>query len=864
MLSPGARLGPYEIIGKIGAGGMGEVYRARDGRLKREVAIKLLPAGLARDADALRRLEQEARAIAALNHPNLLAIYDTGATAEDAPYLVCELLEGETLRERLAAGALPVREALDYGAQIAHGLAAAHAKGIVHRDLKPGNLFCTQDGRIKILDFGLAKATAAAAAEDMTAANTAEPGTKAGVVLGTLGYMSPEQARGQAADARSDIFSLGAVLYEMLSGQRAFQRDTAADTISAILHEEPAELTLANQALASPLQRIVRHCLEKQPARRFESASDLAFALESVGEGRSTTALEAAAPAPRGHRRLWFALGGSLGLMGAVLVTWRLASVSTPQVQFQRLTFKQATLENARFLPGGQGIIGTGTFSGDATPRAFTVRQDSAGLDFLNQPFAKVLAVAESGVVAVQMRPRRIINYEVAGTLGLMPISGGAPRPLLEDIEEATFAPGATAGNEQAALAIVRYHPDSRDTTLEFPAGKILYQTSGWLSNPRFSRDGKLLAVLDHRTPGDDAGGVLLVDLNGRQVLRGPDFVSTQGLAWSPGGGEAWYTASAGGSDRSLYALTLSGHNRRMLQTTSDLYLDDVLPSGQVLMTSNNTRSVTSLGTAREARARDVTVLDWATRAPVSADGEHILVGDESFFPYTTYWEDSAGSDPVKLGNGEPLDLSDDGQWALSLVLPQAGASEQLWLLPTGAGSAQQVTHGDTIWVTAAFIPGRRELVGAGNAPGRARRTYLIDWNGAEHPLTPEGVLGIWPTPDGQQILTLNAGGNLAMYPVAGGPPVPVKFKLAAGAGPLRMAGDGASFFVQQPLPNGDVQVERVRLGDGVAQPMFTVSLHGQAGTGALRLTGISADGKTYTYAYHSELSTLYAVTGLK
>src|SRR6185437_2981923 len=279
-MTPGEKLGPYTIVAPLGAGGMGQVFRARDERLKREVAIKLLSPKLALDPEALRRLEQEARAVAALSHPNLLTIHDVGAAPDGALFLVCELLEGETLRARLAAGPLPVREALAGAAQLAHGLAAAHAKGIVHRDLKPENIFCAADGRLKILDFGLAKFSSAALAEDQTLAGGVETG--AGVVLGTVSYMSPEQARGQAADARSDIFSLGAVLYEMLSGRRAFGRDTAADTISAILREDPPELEIAASALSAPVQRILRHCLEKQPGRRFQAAEDLAFALEGL------------------------------------------------------------------------------------------------------------------------------------------------------------------------------------------------------------------------------------------------------------------------------------------------------------------------------------------------------------------------------------------------------------------------------------------------------------------------------------------------------------------------------------------------------------------------------------------------------
>ncbi len=293
-LGAGTRLGPYEILAPIGAGGMGEVYRARDPRLNRDVAIKVLPASYSEDPDRLRRFEHEAKAAGVLNHPNITGVYDFGQ-ADGAPYVVQELLEGETLRAALAGGSLSPRRAVDYAIGIAHGLAAAHEKGIVHRDLKPENLFVTNDGQIKILDFGLAKLTEPAGGGSQTNLPTAAPATEPGMVLGTLGYMSPEQVRGKTADHRSDIFSFGAILYEMLSGKRAFHGDSAADTMSAILKEDPPELSVTNQNVSPALERIIRHCLEKTPERRLHSAHDLAFELEALTQ----TSVTATAALPR-------------------------------------------------------------------------------------------------------------------------------------------------------------------------------------------------------------------------------------------------------------------------------------------------------------------------------------------------------------------------------------------------------------------------------------------------------------------------------------------------------------------------------------------------------------------------------------
>src|SRR6201981_2060734 len=298
-LAPTTRLGPYEIIAPLGAGGMGEVVRARDTRLGREVALKILPESFARESERLVRFEQEARAVAALNHPNILAVFDVGQH-NGSPFLVSELLEGETLRAGLEHGALPQRKAIEYAVQIAQGLAAAHEKGIVHRDLKPENVFVTKDGRIKILDFGLAKLAQKPGAEvsvtdgvTLTSSHTA-----AGVVMGTASYMAPEQVRGQAVDARTDIFSFGAILYEMLSGKRAFRRDTMPETMTAVLKEDPPDLAESAPTVSPALDRIVRRCLEKNPEQRFQNAKDLSFALGSLS-GTESSAAAKLVPGPR-------------------------------------------------------------------------------------------------------------------------------------------------------------------------------------------------------------------------------------------------------------------------------------------------------------------------------------------------------------------------------------------------------------------------------------------------------------------------------------------------------------------------------------------------------------------------------------
>ncbi|HXR96816.1 MAG TPA: protein kinase [Terriglobales bacterium] len=851
-LVTGTKLGPYEILGAVGAGGMGEVYRARDTRLARDVAVKLLPQAMAKDADALRRMEQEARTLAALTHPNLLTIYDFGTTPEGTPYLVCELLRGETLRARMETGRLPVREAIALGAGIARGLAAAHSRGVTHRDLKPENLYCGEDGRITILDFGLARLAVASGAEAQTMAGA--PATEAGMVLGTVGYMSPEQARGQGADARSDIFSLGAVLYEMFSGRRAFQGPSAADTLSAILREEPPEIELENTALGAPLSRIVRHCLEKLPARRFQSADDLAFALESVDAAHSTTSLQAlgATAAPGGsRRRLGFAAEGTLGLLVVAAASWmwaaRRARAAEAPPRFERLTYQLGSFRSAQFTNDGTEVLATGAMFGDPRTRAFSARLDGLGLQAMGSGIERVLDTAP-GTAAVLQNQYKVIAYQTAGTLALMPLGGGAPRPLLENVEDATFVPGSA---DAAALAIVRYHRESQRSSLEFPAGTVLLQNSGWYSSPRFSRDGSLLAALEHSEAGDDAGNVVVLDRQGRVRLRGPHFGSTQGLAWSPDNKEVWYTASTKGIDRDLYALPLSGANRLLLTGPSSLTLDTVLGDGRALVTSSTDRETALVVTGDHPQPRDYSVLDWPDTSTVSADGKNFLIGDENAGArYATYLETAAGSAPLRLGDGDPHDLSDDGQWALSWVPETNGKPWQLWLLPTGAGMQRALTHGDVAWLEARFVPGQHAIVADGFEPGRARRAYLVDWNGTMRAVTPEGVTGHLPTPDGKFVLGLNGDGAAALYPLAGGAQQPLRIRFATATGQTlptaaRFASDDAHLYVTQPTADRSLRVLRLDLVSGAEQPMFTLSTTTLPGAGPPVLMGISADGKS-------------------
>ncbi|MGH9255893.1 MAG: protein kinase domain-containing protein [Vicinamibacterales bacterium] len=441
-LASGTRLGPYTIAAPIGAGGMGEVYKARDPRLGRDVAIKVLPPAFSTDPERLIRFEQEARAAAALNHPNILAVHDIGQH-DGSPYIVSELLEGETLRERLNGGALPVRKAVEYAVQIAHGLAAAHEKGITHRDLKPDNVFVTSDGRVKILDFGLAKLTQAESpVAGVSELPTALPHTLPGVVLGTIGYMAPEQVRGQEADHRSDIFSFGAILYEMLSGRRAFQRETAAETMTAILNDDPPDLPPTDPQIPPALVKIIDRCLAKNSTARFQSAGDLAFALEQLVGQSGPVRTATTASAKTRERVVWPAAALLVLVLIAALVfivaRRRDSPAESDAVRFsvfppQDTTFTGVAVNLPRHgvSPDGRRIVFRAQRVGG--PDLLWIRS----LDSLD---AQVLAGTEGGEAAFWSPDSRFIGFFAQGKLKKVDVSGGPPLTLCD-------APSATGGS---------------------------------------------------------------------------------------------------------------------------------------------------------------------------------------------------------------------------------------------------------------------------------------------------------------------------------------------------------------------------------------------------------------------------------
>jgi Tol biopolymer transport system component len=861
-LTPGSRLGPYEILTPLGAGGMGEVYRARDPRLGREVAIKVLPASFSADQSRLRRFEQEARAAGILNHPNITAVYDIGQH-EGAPYVVQELLEGETLRSILSGGRLPPRKAIDYALQTAQGLAAAHEKGIVHRDLKPENLFVTKDGRIKILDFGLAKLTHAEEGQGpQTNLPTATEGTEPGVVLGTLGYMSPEQVKGKPADARSDLFSFGAILYEMLAGRRAFQADSAAETMSAVLREDPPELSLTNQTLPAGLERIVRHCLEKNPEQRFQSARDLAFDLEALS-GFSEPRLEPPAQTTQRARRsaraiALAAVAAALGLLAG----WRIWSVppASPPV-FRRLTFRRGFTSSARFGPDGHTVFYAASWEGAEWPQLFSTRVESPGALHLALPHGTVEAISGSGEMLLLHDQRSSSGYARVGTLAQAPLSGGAPRDLLEDVAAADWsADGAT-------LAVVRA-PGWR-YRLEFPAGKILYETAGWISHPRVSPGGDAVAFLDHPLFGDDRGSVAVVDRAGKRQTLSDGWGSEQGLAWSPSGKEIWFTGTQTGANRTLHAVTLSGRRRVIASMVGNLTLQDIARDGRILVDHEN-RRIGLLGfSAGQTKEQDLSWLDWG-RAPILSEDGRTLVfteeGEGGGAGYSVFLRKMDGSPPVRLGEGEGIALSPDGKWVLAALIRFASAP--LVLLPTGTGDLRpfpkdMLNHDSD---PAEFFPDGKRVLFTGSEPGHARRTWVQDLEGGRpRPVTPEGAVGTFLSPDGRFVLVRGQDQKFALYPVESGPPRPLE-GFDPSDRPVRWAADGRSVYVNYVSgPSLSARVFRVGIPDGHRELWKEFTPRDPTGVQSLGGTpAATADGKIFVFTYSHNLSDLYVIEGLK
>jgi serine/threonine protein kinase/dipeptidyl aminopeptidase/acylaminoacyl peptidase len=855
----GQSLGHYQILSLLGKGGMGEVYRARHTQLGREAAIKVLPAEYAANADRLRRFEQEARAAGMLNHPNVLTIYDIGVHA-GAPYLVAELLEGVTLRERLRGDALPPRRAVDYALQVARGLAAAHEKGITHRDLKPENLFITKDGRVKILDFGLAKLRQPLPGGAVDAdASTHSPQTASGMILGTVGYMSPEQVRAEEVDHRSDIFAFGAILYEMLAGQRAFRGASVVETMNAILKEEPLELSQTNRNIAPALERLMRRCLEKSAEERFQSARDLAFALEELsGASTSSGVAQATAPA-RSRRGLWLLLANTILIAAVALAAFFAGKgVEKTPPEFQRLSFRRGTLTSARFAPDGQTIIYGALWQGEQR-QLYSTRPESPESRPLGQQEADLLAISPAGELALALQPSGF-GLWVKGTLAQMPITRSAPRPVLQGVIAADWA----ADGKRLAIAREvngRYR-------LEFPIGTILYETAYTIEKLRISPQGDQIAF-------GERGSIAVVNLARQQKILSSGWNAVIGLAWSPGGDEVWFTASEFGFNAALHAVTLSGQQRLVARAPHQLRLFDIARDGRVLLASVNVGKGIRCLPPGEAQERDLSWLDWGHVADISDDGKLFLfseAGEGGGAGQTVYLRKTDGSPAIRLGEGVAYALSPNGEWALTIrrARSPSQALSQVMLLPTGAGEAKTLTDDQINWQRAMWFPDGKRILANGAEPGRGQRSYILNLEGGElgggkpRPITPEGIAGRLVSPDGQWLITSDAQQKLSRFPVAGGEARAVPGQ-ADRDEPIQWSADGRSIYVRQDGQDPKFKlVYRLEFATGRRELWKEYVVADPVRDAQSLPMALTPDGKSYAYTYMRSLYDLYLVKGLK
>jgi Tol biopolymer transport system component len=841
---PGARLGPYEIVSPLGAGGMGEVYRAKDPRLGRDVAIKVLPASFSKNPDRLKRFEQEARAAGVLNHPNLTIVYDIGQH-DGAPYVVQELLEGNTLREELTGRRFAPRKAIDYAIQIAHGLAAAHDRGIVHRDLKPENLFVTRDGRIKILDFGLAKLTQT----DDTRVSSLPTATEPGVVMGTLGYMSPEQVKAETVDPRSDIFALGVILYEMLSGHRPFKGDSAGETMAAILKEDPPDLSVTNQNVSPALERLVRHCLEKNPERRFQSARDLAYDLEALTWSSGTTAAQ---PARAASSRAWRKplIAAALLLFG-LFAGWVLHAVRQEPVapSYSRLTFRRGTVYTARFAPDGQTVVYSAAWEGQPA-RIFATHSGSIESRTLSLPEGRILAISPTGELAIQIGRESV--WESTGTLARVPLEGGAPREILENVSAADWSPD---GRE---LAVVR-RAGGRDR-VEFPIGKVLYETAQQIWSLRFSPRGDRLAI------SQSDFSILTIDLSGKATTLSKGWGNMGNVAWRSDGREIWFGGQSGSEKFAIYAVTPSGRQRTVRRETGGIFLHDISRDGRVLLNDYFWQSSLVALPAGQRTERELSWMDRSIPDEISPDGRSVVFdewGEGGGENGAIYLRAMDGSAAVRLGEGSGLGFSPDGRWVLSLPSP---SSQHFVLLPTGPGQPGRVEHkGIGSLPSGRILPDGKRFLFLGRAGSGSLRVYIQNLDGGEaRPTTPEGMLPgyIAVSPDGRFFAARGPDSKIAIYPIDGGSPRPVA-GTEPDENPIRWSSDSGSLYLYRTR-EAPARVFKLDLTTGRRELWKTIAPADRSGLVGIDNVVMTPDARSYAYGYEQILTALELAEGLR
>ncbi len=748
-----------------------------------------------------------------------------------------------------------MRSAIDHAIQIAQGLAAAHDKGIVHRDLKPENLFVTKDGRVKILDFGLAKLTQVEPAAGATNLPTVASATEPGVVMGTLAYMSPEQVKGRPADARSDIFSFGAILYEMFSGKRAFHADSAGETMAAILKEDPPDLSVTNQNVSPGLERILRHCLEKNPERRFQSASDIAFALEALSGLPTASGAAQMTEASRPRRpRARMAVAAALALIAAGLAgSWFAGGRARSFPTFERLTYRRGFISNARFAPDGQTILYSADWDG-APSRIFSTRPGGRESTALPLPSAELLSVSSRGEMAILLEPRIDYNlYTRRGTLAVVPLSGGSPREVLRDVRFADWGP------DGKDLAVVRQ--DGAHQRLEYPPGRLAYESSAWILSPRVSPVGG--RILFYEGLPYNGYSLSVIDSRDRKTVLGPRWPDWWSSPWSPDGDEVWLPATNDeAASTPLIAVDLSGRQRMIDRAPFTADLHDVSRDGRALLTLLDQEEwAQGLLSGQKSESRVVSRTDLRV-VDISDDGRLLVLRDAFVQDAENVWiAKGDDSPPVRLGEGVAHGLSPDGAWVL------ASQHGRVLALPTAAGAPRTVSDGffDAVRWASWFRDGKRVLVW-GQAKGGKTGIFVVDPQGREpRRIAPEGYElvagGNALSPDGLLVVARSPENQIALCPVDGGQPRPVP-GLTGLLVPAQWAADGKSFFVFR-MGEIPARVQRIDVESGRATLWKELAPPDTAGV-AVRAVVMTPDERSYAYSCQHYQSALYVVKNVE